>query len=377
MRQSTLLHITTWFPHANDPQLGIFIKKHIALGFSFANNVVLAVIPSHNLETPVIIEQQSTDEFTLITVLYAENKLHKFLSLHTREKAIQLGIKQVKRLTSAPDSIICHVAEVSLYIAQKHFPNTPRYLIEHWSGFVNGNFEKIPFTVRKNIIKRINSCVKILVVSDQLKRVLIQLGVTAPIHIIHNIIEYKSIKKEWNNKFTFGVIADLNDSVKNISGILNAYLELCEENSNYLLLLVGNGKDKSRLLQHPVWQKFPKSIEYVGRLSNAEVLEFLPTIDTLIVNSYTETYSMITAEALLSGVPVIATKCGGPEQFIINAKNGLLIPLNEPSALLDALRYMLKNKAQFSFSDIHQTVETIVDSKQLQEDFKNLLSSQQ
>jgi glycosyltransferase involved in cell wall biosynthesis len=364
MTPQNILHITTWFPYEKDPQLGIFIEKHITQGFTFSINYVLAVIPVQQLEENYIIQTKSNTHYTLIQVQYKENKRHKFLSLPNREKAIKLGVEKIRQLDFHPDKVICHVAEVAIYIAQKHFQKIPRYLIEHWSGFINGQFEKIPFTVRKRILQRINSCLKIFVVSELLKVALQKKGVTPPIFTIPNVIEFQRVKTMWNKSFTFGVVADLNDSIKNISGILDAFLILAND-TDCQLTLAGDGPHKDLLLAHPVWTKHPNKTTYLGSLSNDKVLALLPNIDTLIVNSRFETYSMITAEALLSGVPVIATRCGGPENFIENEINGLLIDIDQPPALVDAMQRMINDHLAFNFQTIHASVRTKISTQQL------------
>ena len=47
-----ILHITTWYPNELDPQLGIFIQKHIFEGHTFAENVIIAIIASEELREP-------------------------------------------------------------------------------------------------------------------------------------------------------------------------------------------------------------------------------------------------------------------------------------------------------------------------------------
>ena len=106
MQTKTILHITTWYPNSLDEQLGVFVQKHIDKGFTFSKNIVLAIIPFttdnvKNIELTHTIEN-SVD---VIRVYYPENKLHKFLSLSIRNKAIRLGVKKVERLNKEIDLI--------------------------------------------------------------------------------------------------------------------------------------------------------------------------------------------------------------------------------------------------------------------------------
>lgn len=47
-----------------------------------------------------------------------------------------------------------------------------------------------------------------------------------------------------------------------------------------------------------------------------EVAGFFCECDFFVLNSNFETFSVVTAEALAYGKPVIATRCGGPEEFV-------------------------------------------------------------
>ncbi len=55
----------------------------------------------------------------------------------------------------------------------------------------------------------------------------------------------------------------------------------------------------------------------------------------MITNSNYETFSVATAEALVCGVPVIATRCGGPEDFVTEDCGILIEPRNRTVASSD------------------------------------------
>jgi len=68
-----------------------------------------------------------------------------------------------------------------------------------------------------------------------------------------------------------------------------------------------------------------------GWQSTAE--ELLAEVDVIVVPSDGEPFSMIALEALYAGRPVIATRGGGPEDFILEGMNGWLIPQGDAEAL--------------------------------------------
>ena len=364
MHKKTILHITTWYPNKLDDQLGIFVKKHIEKGFNFSNNIVLAIIGCSTNEIQQIeISHAVEHKNNIIRVYYPENSFHKYLSINTRNEAINLGLKKVESLKVEIDRIQCHIAEVSLWVAFKNFANKPIFLIEHWSGFLDGRFEKIPAFTRKAIVKRMNKCQHIFVVSELLKNSIVNKGILAPISIIPNVIENKSVKKEVSIPFTFGVVADLVDNVKNISGIINAFAKFngSISNNSSKLIIVGEGVDKLKLQNLIINLSITNDVELKGRMNNEEVLTLLPTFDMLIVNSYNETYSMVTAEALLSGVAVISTKCGGPEQFINHSINGYLINIGDENALIKSMKDSMDNKLFKNYNAISNEISFKVD----------------
>ena len=63
----------------------------------------------------------------------------------------------------------------------------------------------------------------------------------------------------------------------------------------------------------------------------------LEEVDIHVVSSFSESFSLTAVEAMAAGVPVVSTRCGGPEELIEDGVNGLLVPVSEPQAMADAI----------------------------------------
>lgn len=360
-----ILHITTWYPNDYDNQLGIFVKKHIQQGHAFANNVVIAIIANPQVIKPRV-KVNKQDNFIEIIGYYRARKGSKWSNYRNYLRVQTLVMQEYLKLNMMPDFIHCHVGEKSIAFAKKFFGDTPRFVTEHWSGFLNGTFDTYKEKRRKTRISEINTCKKLLVVSDKLKIALQNYGVTIPIDIIPNVIEQGKLKTTYTNPPKFVVVADLVDEVKNISGIIEAFQQANLDGAT--LTIVGDGPDKGKL---EALVKTP-FIEFLGRQDNKWVLEHLSDYDILIVNSKTETYSMITAEALLCGLPVIATKCGGPEQFIEEDKNGWLVEVGNTAELTSVLRKSLSKLDSISSLSISSNFQEQVKLTKVQSLFEKL-----
>lgn len=107
-------------------------------------------------------------------------------------------------------------------------------------------------------------------------------------------------------KTVLHVTAAFNDSVNHIKG--GYYLiKLAERLPDLQFLVVGNYSLKSKL---------PDNVVLLGNIENRDVLAMLYSIsDVTLLTSKRETFSMICAESLCCGTPVIGFKAGGPESI--------------------------------------------------------------
>ena len=68
-----------------------------------------------------------------------------------------------------------------------------------------------------------------------------------------------------------------------------------------------------------------------------DVRTVLEATDIYCLTSSFEGFSLSTLEAVASGVPVVATRCGGPEEIVEDGRSGVLVPAESPKAIAEAL----------------------------------------
>jgi len=75
----------------------------------------------------------------------------------------------------------------------------------------------------------------------------------------------------------------------------------------------------------------------------ADVPRLLNNLDVFVLSSRTEGFSIACIEAMACGIPVVATRSGGPEQ-ILEGDAGLLVPTGDPEALALAIERLFSSK---------------------------------
>ena len=66
-------------------------------------------------------------------------------------------------------------------------------------------------------------------------------------------------------------------------------------------------------------------VRFCGHLPKPELIKRLQRLDLFVVPSYQEGLCISALQAMACGCPVVSTRCGGPEDYVINNKTGLLV----------------------------------------------------
>ncbi len=86
-----------------------------------------------------------------------------------------------------------------------------------------------------------------------------------------------------------------------------------------------------------------KHIHFLGYCNDSA--DFLAQLDVFLLSSTSEGFSISTIEALATGLPVVATRCGGPEEILQNEVTGLLVEAGLPQAITHGLLQILESEA--------------------------------
>lgn len=98
---------------------------------------------------------------------------------------------------------------------------------------------------------------------------------------------------------------------------------LRKDGLNIHLYILGEGEDGDKLRDMSVALKVQDSIEFLGYKTNPYA--YISKMDLFVCSSRAEGFSLVIAEALSMGIPVISTNCSGPNELLgIDSRYGLL-----------------------------------------------------
>ena len=97
------------------------------------------------------------------------------------------------------------------------------------------------------------------------------------------------------------------------------------------LRIAGDGPERAQLAAVA-----PNGVEFVGVADDMPA--FWAGVDIAVMpSSLPESFGMAALEAMASGKPVVATRCGGVEELVEDGVNGRLVPVGDDEALAAAL----------------------------------------
>jgi glycosyltransferase involved in cell wall biosynthesis len=137
-----------------------------------------------------------------------------------------------------------------------------------------------------------------------------------------------------------GIIVARIDHQKGHDCLLEAAARLAKSGLCVTLLIVGDGTARPEMesLAGKLGLR-PEQIRFLGFRS--DIPDLLAASDFFVLPSLNEGLPLSVLEAMAQGLPVVATPVGGIPEIILSNQHGLLVPVNDPSALAAALRTLV------------------------------------
>lgn len=251
-----------------------------------------------------------------------------------------------------PDIIHAHFMEIGCMASSLAKKNKIPLIITEHSSIMNRSV--LPRGFKKCAEKAYNNASAVIAVSEKLANNIKELtGINCA--VIPNMINTSVFSKADTTEHKgFRLVTTSNliplkrtiDLIKSVELLSTNYPDIS-------LDIIGDGFLKNELKQYVDTHGLSKRVLFHGYLPSEQIAKIYSISDCFALVSSTETFGVVYVEALASGLPVIATRCGGPEDFI-NNNNGLLIEVEDLQALQSAIIYMYKHATDYPKETLKQ-----------------------
>ena len=266
----------------------------------------------------------------------------------------------------APDIILAHSAIWAGYAAYRISLTTgiPYVITEHRSLFVFST-EAAKNMLRPFYIPLLKEAYlnarQLIIVSDSMKTGLLDMEPRLVSHIreipemVNGDFFTPPTKARTADPFVF-ITAGRLLHVKGLDVLIRAFAKLIEAgHSDIILKVLGRGEERQGLEKLARDLGLTDKVIFTGRLSREEVRDEFQRSDCFVLSSRYEAFGIVLTEAMATGLPVIATRSGGPEK-IVQPEFGYLVDTEDEESLAEAMQKMKQKYSDFDPGLIRKTV---------------------
>jgi len=190
--------------------------------------------------------------------------------------------------------------------------------------------------------------------SETIRNELIKLGVKpANIRIIYNGIDTQQfspqpdiqLKNRLGLQATSVVISTRNlRSVYNVDMLIRAIPLILEHITQVRFMIIGDGEQREYLESLATSLAISENISFVGWIPHDELPGYLTSSDIYVSTSRSDSTSISLQEAMACELAPVVTDLPANREWIKDAENGFLVPVDDSQALAKRIIHLIRNK---------------------------------
>ena len=194
------------------------------------------------------------------------------------------------------------------------------------------------------------------------------------VHVIHNPVDTEFFQPSdyKPNELTILTVGRL-EHQKGVDLLIDAIAFLGDEFIGKVRI-GGDGSMKEKYQQLAKMKDVVNKIEWLNELSREQVRDEMQLCSFYVLPSRHETFGNVLLEAIASGKPVVATRCGGSTE-IVTDKVGLFCENEDVEDLAEKIRIMVRNHENYSITTLREHTNDKFDSAVFSKNIEGLYLS--
>ena len=353
-----ILFVTRGFPSEKDTMAGNYeavqAKALAAKGLQVS---VLSVYEDEksprkfNLNSQVSHRRVDGIDVYECTRLFINIRFIRRLNRYLRELSFKHIFNMYVKMQGVPDIVHAHIVSLAYHtIFAKEKLHIPFVITEHWT---KTNVPEIPLWL-KHFSNAYHQADRVICVSQALSDSL-RRNFNVDSIVINNMVDdrfFQSVKVKCNdNSFKFIAIGAFRRN-KGFDILIDAFAQ-AHFPPNISLNIVGDGEEREMIENKIKQYCLTEQIKLLGVKTPEEVNDLLSNSDCFVLSSRLETFAIVVIEAMAKGLPIIATRSGGPETYL-QPEHGILIDKENVEQLTQAMKYMIEHYSEYNSIDIRK-----------------------
>lgn len=214
-------------------------------------------------------------------------------------------------------------------------------IIEHWSAYSKNFYLDTNSKAHERMKKMFSGSAKYAAVSQRLAQDISKFSQRndLDIRVVPNVVDDRFFFRGNDHATSIFMAANWN-SFRRPFLVLRAMSDVFCSHPELKLVIAGIGPQFPAMKEFVTDQEWHDRVSFLGLVSRDRIAEEMRRARLFVHPTSHETFSVITAEAMCSGVPVLVSNVGALPELVLQGESGLLVENDDASwraALLEAL----------------------------------------
>lgn len=224
---------------------------------------------------------------------------------------------------------------------------THHTLYEHYTHYVPGDSPRMQRFAKALATEYTRMCDAVIAPSESIRDLLLERGANPTVHVVPSGVDTARFAaghgEAWRrhlgipaDAYVIGHLGRLARE-KNLAFLATAVARALATLPAAHFMVVGDGEARQAMIEAAADEGVAARVHFTGRLEGQALIDAYHAMDVFAFASHSETQGMVIAEAMATGLPVVAVDAPGIREVVKAGVNGRLLAEDDAEAMAKAL----------------------------------------